>query len=278
MTPLSWPRPIPLLGDTTSSAERSADPTGWKFSDEIISNLFTVINSRRDIRRFRADPIPVEILQQVLLAGHLAPSVGHSQPWRFIVVEDQLIRQQAALFADKERIRQASLLAPDSARRLLDLQLEGIREAPIGIVVCCDRRVPATGVLGRATFPDTDMWSVACAIENIWLTARAHGLGLGWVTLFKKEDLSQLLYLPEGVETLGWLCIGWPDERPPEPGLERNGWSKRMPLEDVIFYNSWPSDSNETEAPRSHLKLPICLLYTSPSPRDRQKSRMPSSA
>ena len=257
MTSSSWPRPVPLLGDTTSSSERSADPTGWKFPDDAISNLFSVISSRRDIRRFRADPISAEILQQVLLAGHLAPSVGHSQPWRFIVVDDPLIRQQAALFADKERMRQASLLAPDSAQRLLDLQLEGIREAPIGIVVCCDRRVPAAGVLGRATFPDTDMWSVACAIENIWLTARAHGLGLGWVTLFNPTDLSELLSLPQGVETLGWLCIGWPDERPPKPGLERVGWSKRMPLEDVIFYNSWPDASRDPISPRSHLKIPI---------------------
>ena len=114
-------------------------------------------------------------------------------------------------------------MAPDAARRLLDLQLEGIREAPLGIVVCCDRRTDAAGVLGRATFPDADMWSCAAAIQNLWLAARAEGLGLGWVTLFQPAELAALLDVPAGVLTLGWLCVGWPDERPPEPGLQRAG-------------------------------------------------------
>ena len=110
---------------------------------------------------------------------------------------------------------------------MLDLKLEGLREAPVGIVVCCDRRVPGAGILGRATFPDADLWSCACAIENLWLTARAEGLGVGWVTLFPPAELAELLGLPEGVETLGWLCVGWPNERPPAPGLERAGWWTR---------------------------------------------------
>jgi nicotinate-nucleotide--dimethylbenzimidazole phosphoribosyltransferase len=126
-------------------------------------------------------------------------------------------------------LRQAAQLAPDAARRLLDLQLEGIREAPLGVVVCCDRRTAAAGVLGRATFPDADLWSCACAIQNLWLAARAEGLGLGWVTLFDPAELAALLALPDGVVTLGWLCLGWPDERPPQPGLQRAGWSRRHP-------------------------------------------------
>jgi nicotinate-nucleotide--dimethylbenzimidazole phosphoribosyltransferase len=100
------------------------------------------------------------------------------------------------------------------------------------------------------------MWSAACAIENIWLAARAEGLGLGWVTLFKPEDLADLLHLPDGVETLGWLCLGWPDERPPTPGLERAGWSTRVPIEDVVFENRWPEDTQATPAPISHLRAP----------------------
>jgi nicotinate-nucleotide--dimethylbenzimidazole phosphoribosyltransferase len=104
-------------------------------------------------------------------------------------------------------------------------------------------------VLGRATFTDTDMWSCACAVQNIWLAARAAGLGLGWVTLFRPRDLADLLHLPEGVETLGWLCLGWPDERPPEPGLERRGWSRRLPLDDVILSERWPSASSEDREP-----------------------------
>jgi len=143
-------------------------------------------------------------------------------------------------------------MTEESARGLLDLRLEGIREAPVGVVVACDRRTPAAGVLGRATFPDADLWSCAAAIENIWLTARAHGLGLGWVTLFEPAELADLLGLPDGVETLGWLCLGWPDERPPEPGLERAGWSRRLPLEQVVMRERW----TERDAPPSHLRAP----------------------
>ena len=127
-------------------------------------------------------------------------------------------RDRAALLADRERLRQAEQLTADRRARLLDLQLDGIREAPVGVVVACDRRTPAAGVLGRATFADADLWSCACAVENMWLAARAAGLGLGWVTLFQPADLAGLLHLPDGVETLGWLCLGWPDERPPDPG------------------------------------------------------------
>ena len=251
----SWPRPVPLVGDTTSAAVRSADPAGWAFGEAEIAALHAVIAARRDIRRYRADPVAPELLRQVLAAGHQAPSVGHSQPWRFIVIREQATRDQAALLADRERLHQAELLTDDRRGRLLDLQLDGIREAPIGVVVCCDRRTPPAGVLGRATFADADLWSCACAVQNMWLAARAAGLGLGWVTLFKPADLAALLRLPDGVTTLGWLCLGWPDERPPAPGLERRGWSRRQPLDEVILAERWPS-AGEPASPDSHLASP----------------------
>jgi nicotinate-nucleotide--dimethylbenzimidazole phosphoribosyltransferase len=251
---MTWPRPVPVIGDQTHAAQRAADPAGWAFDPATVEALHTVIGARRDIRRYRPDAVPPELLRTVLEAGHSAPSVGHSQPWRFVVVTEQATRDRAAVLADRERLRQAELLTPDRRARLLDLQLEGIREAPVGIVVACDRRAHATGVLGRATFPDADLWSCACAIQNIWLAARASGLGLGWVTLFQPADLAELLHLPEGVETLGWLCLGWPDERPPEPGLMRHGWSTRAPLDDVVLHERWPGEG--PAAPASHLAGP----------------------
>jgi len=251
----SWPRPVPLIGDRTRAAERAVDPSGWAFDEQTTSALHAVIDARRDIRRYRPDPVPPEVLRRVLEAGHRAPSVGHSQPWRFVVVTEQATRDRAAVLADRERLRQADRLTPDRRARLLDLQLDGIREAPLGVVVACDRRAPAAGVLGRATFPDTDLWSCAAAIQNIWLAARAAGLGLGWVTLFQPADLAALLHLPDGVETLGWLCLGWPDERPPEPGLQRHGWSQRLPLDDVVLAERWPGDG-DPPAPVSHLAGP----------------------
>jgi nicotinate-nucleotide--dimethylbenzimidazole phosphoribosyltransferase len=248
---VSYRRPVPTIGDATSAAERAQAPDAWAMPDDLAS-LERVVGARRDIRRYRPDPVPDDALTAVLTAGHRGPSVGHSQPWRFIVVTEAQTRDTAALMADRCRLRQAAGMAEESARGLLDLRLEGIREAPIGVVVACDRRAPAAGVLGRATFPDADLWSCAAAIENMWLTARAHGLGLGWVTLFEPAELKQLLGLPDGVETLGWLCLGWPDERPPEPGLERSGWSRRLPLEQVVMRERW----TERDAPTSHLRAP----------------------
>ena len=250
-----YPRPRPLIGDDSSASERSSRPDGWAFPDEVIRHLDQVISARRDIRRFRPEPVPDELIRLVIEAGHKGPSVGHSQPWRFIVVNDAQSREAAAVMADAQRMTQAGAMTDDRGQRLLDLKLEGLREAPLGIVVACDRRTPAMGVLGRASFTDADMWSCACAIENMWLTARAHGLGMGWVTLFDPQELHDLLGLPEGVETLGWLCVGWPDELPPEPGLQRLAWSKRLPLDEVILHDRWPQQDSP-ESPINHLRAP----------------------
>jgi nicotinate-nucleotide--dimethylbenzimidazole phosphoribosyltransferase len=220
-----------------------------------VAALHRVIGARRDIRRYRPDPVPAALLHDVLTAGHQAPSVGHSQPWRFLVITEQATRDRAVLLSDRERLRQAELLEPDRRARLLDLQLEGIREAPVGIVVACDRRAAAAGVLGRASFADADLWSCACAIQNIWLAARAAGLGMGWVTLFQPAELAELLGLPDGVQTLGWLCLGWPDERPPEPGLERAGWSRRLSVDQVMLSERWP-DGHQPAPPPSYLAEP----------------------
>jgi nicotinate-nucleotide--dimethylbenzimidazole phosphoribosyltransferase len=250
---MTWNRPVPLIGDRTSAAERAAEVRAWAFPKESREAFYDIVGARRDIRRYRPDPVDPDILHRVLSAAHVAPSVGHSQPWRFIVVSEPDTRERAARMADEQRLRQAQQLEPDAARRLLDLQLEGIREAPLGVVVACDRRTPAGGVLGRATFPDADLWSCACAIENLWLAARAEGLGVGWVTLFEQQDLEDLVGIPEDVVTLGWLCLGWPDERPPDPGLERAGWSRRQPVSEVILAERW---NETTQAPPSHLRAP----------------------
>ncbi len=208
------------------------------------------------MRRFRPDPIPGDLVRRILEAAHAAPSVGHSQPWRFVLVTDAATRERAAWIADQERLTQAAQLTPAAGRHLLDLQLEGIREAPMGIGVCGDRRAPAAGGLVRRTFADTDLWSCACAIENLWLAARAEGLGVGWVTLFPPEDLARLLALPVDVVPLGWLCVGWPDERPPAPGLERAGWSTRLALDDVVIQERWTATLDGPAPPVSKLRAP----------------------
>jgi nicotinate-nucleotide--dimethylbenzimidazole phosphoribosyltransferase len=258
--PASWPRPVPTVGDRTSAAERAADPAAWALPKADREALGRVIAARRDIRRFRPDQVPGSLLMSVLEAAHAGPSVGHSQPWRFVIVSEEATRSRAAVMADQARLAQAAAMDPESGRHLLDLDLEGIREAPVGVVVCCDRRTPAQGVLGRATFRDADLWSCACAIENLWLAARSEGLGVGWVTLFEPGDLADLIGAPPGVETLGWLCLGWPDERPPTPGLERRGWSQRLPLETVVLKERWPDPRPGSPPP------PFSRLATMPAP------------
>ena len=251
---MTWERPVPLVGDTTSARQRRDAPRAWAFDPAERDAFYAAVQGRRDIRRFRPDDIEPEVLDRILGAAHAAPSVGHSQPWRFVVVRSTATRDRAALMADREWHRQAGAFAERAGRQMLDLQLHGIRDAPVGIVVCCDRRAAAQGVLGRATFVDADLWSCACAIENLWLAARVEGIGVGWVTLFEPEQLAALVGAPEGVETLGWLCLGWPDERPPEPGLERAGWSARQPLSDVVLEERW--DDEGRPAPVSHLRAP----------------------
>jgi len=254
---MNYPRPIPLIGDQSSAESRALQVDAWRFQDEQLEAFYDVVYSRRDVRRFRPDAFSDEILYKILAAAHSAPSVGHSQPWRFIVIKSAATRAKAAQLAAKERLLQADKLSGDKKRKMLDLQLEGIAEAPVGIVICCDRRVDNEQVLGRATYFDADIWSCACAIENLWLAARAEGLGLGWVTLFQSKDLSSLLSIPNGVVNLGWLCLGWPDERNTSPGLERLGWSKKIDLEDTILHETWldsesPSGQDGVSAPTGH--------------------------
>jgi nicotinate-nucleotide--dimethylbenzimidazole phosphoribosyltransferase len=253
---VTWHRPVPLVGDASSARARREDPRAWAFGEQDRDAFYAAVAGRRDIRRFRPDDVEPAVLARILGAAHAAPSVGHSQPWRFVVVRDPATRDRAALMADRESHRQAAGLAERAGSQMMDLQLHGLRDAPVGIVVCCDRRAAAQGVLGRATYVDADLWSCACAIENLWLAARVEGVGTGWVTLFQPDELAALIGLPEGVETLGWLCLGWPDERPPEPGLERAGWSARQPLSDVVLWDRWHEDGDGPPPPPSHLRAP----------------------
>jgi len=224
--------------DASRAAERAVDPQGWRYDDAQRAAVRRVIAERRDIRRFRPDPVPDAVLRQVLEAAHQAPSVGLMQPWRLIVVSEASRRSAVRLLAQRERLRQADRFDA-RARHFLDQKVEGIVEAPLGIVVCCDHGPPDAEVLGRGTIPETDVYSTACAIQNLWLAARAEGLGVGWVSFYRPDDLRALLAIPARVDPIAYLCLGWPDERPERPGLEAAGWSSRMPLGDVVMRETW---------------------------------------
>ncbi|MDX8153599.1 nicotinate-nucleotide--dimethylbenzimidazole phosphoribosyltransferase [Patulibacter brassicae] len=227
--------------DPSRAAERAADPAGWRFPEDARAALYEIVDARRDIRRFRPDPVPADVLGRVLTAAHHGPSVGLMQPWRFLVVRDHETRVAMRGLAQRERLRQAERFS-DRARHFLDQKVEGIVDAPLGIVVCCDPGQPDVEVLGRGSIRETDVHSTACAIQNLWLAARAEGLGVGWVSFYRREDLRTLLGIPDRVDPLAWLCVGWPDERPVRPGLEAAGWAARAPLSAVVADERWPAE------------------------------------
>jgi nicotinate-nucleotide--dimethylbenzimidazole phosphoribosyltransferase len=243
--------PTPAGFDASRAAERAADPRGWRYDADARVAVHRVIAERRDIRRFRPDAVPEEVLRRVLEAAHRAPSVGLMQPWRLIVVRDLATRSAVRRLAQRERLRQADRF-DERARHFLDQKIEGVVEAPLGICVCCDHGDPEMEVLGRGTIPETDIYSTACAIENLWLAARAEGLGVGWVSFYRPEDLRALLGIPARADPIAYLCLGWPDERPVRPGLEAAGWSARMPLEAVVMEERWreaPGDDSPAARP-----------------------------
>lgn len=224
--------------DPSRAADRAADPAGWRLPDEDRAALAEIIAGRRDIRKFRPDPVPDDVLRRLLEAAHRAPSVGLSQPWRFIVVRSTDTRARVRALAERERLRQAPKFSA-KARAFLDQKVEGVLEAPVGIAVCCVPPPPGREVLGRGTIPATDVHSTACAIQNLWLTARAEGLGVGWVSFYRPDDLREVLGIPGEVDPLAWLCVGWPDERPTRPQLERAGWSARVDVDAVVMQERW---------------------------------------
>lgn len=240
--------PLPSEFDGSRARQRRDDPTGWRFDETERAGVWRAIRERRDIRRFRPDPIDADVLRRLLEAAHSAPSVGLMQPWRFIVIRDGQTKAAMQGLAQRERLVQAHHFN-ERQREFLDLKIEGIREAPLSICVCCDRGHDADEILGRHTIRDTDRYSTCLAIENLWLAARAEGIGVGWVSFYRERDLQALLCLPEKVVPVAWLCIGFPDERPTRPGLETAGWSKRLPLDHLIHYDRW-SDSRQVDSGR----------------------------
>ncbi|RDI73574.1 nicotinate-nucleotide--dimethylbenzimidazole phosphoribosyltransferase [Gaiella occulta] len=234
--------------DDSRARERADDPTGWRFSDPERAAVWRAIAERRDIRRFRPDPLPDELLLRLLEAAHQAPSVGLMQPWRFVVVRSEETRAAMQAIALRERLRQGESF-DGRAREFLALKLEGIREAPLSLCVCCDRGADDEEVLGRHTIRDADIYSTCLAIENLWLAARAEGVGVGWVSFYRAEDVQDLLGLPARVVPVAWLCVGYPDERPVRPGLEAAGWGRRLPLDELVFVERWGRSLDTRRAP-----------------------------
>lgn len=210
-----------------------------RYSDEEIAAVYKTIAERRDIRHFLPDPIAPALLARLLHAAHLAPSVGFMQPWRFIRIADPGLRSALHRQVEQERVNTAQALH-EREDEFMRLKVEGIRECgELLVVALMDRR--DEHVFGRRTLPEMDLASVACAIQNMWLAARAEGIGMGWVSMFEPEQLRQLLGIPPGAKPVAIVCLGHVEAFYPKPMLELEGWAARQNLDDLLYQDRWPA-------------------------------------
>ncbi|MER7974423.1 nicotinate-nucleotide--dimethylbenzimidazole phosphoribosyltransferase, partial [Streptomyces sp. NPDC096080] len=235
--------PQPAEEPEAAAAEVRAQPAGPAapgYDEAERAAVLKVMRERRDIRNgFRDDPIPHDVLLRVLEAAHTAPSVGHSQPWDFVVIRSADTRRTMHELAERQRDAYAKTLPKGRAKQFKELKIEAILDTPVNIVVTADPTRGGRHTLGRHTQPQMAPYSAALAVENLWLAARAEGLGVGWVSFFDEREMVRALGLPEHLEVIAYLCVGYVDEFPDEPELMQAGWSKRRPLSWVVHEETY---------------------------------------
>ncbi|MFD7878456.1 nicotinate-nucleotide--dimethylbenzimidazole phosphoribosyltransferase, partial [Streptomyces sp. NPDC059766] len=229
--------------ESTAAVEEAPESTGPAapgFAEAEREAVLRVIRERRDIRNgFRNDPIPHEVLLRVLEAAHTAPSVGHSQPWDFVVIRSAETRRTMHELAMRQREAYAKSLPKGRAKQFREMKIEAILDTPVNVVVTADPTRGGRHTLGRHTQPQMAPYSAALAVENFWLAARAEGLGVGWVSFFDEREMVRALGLPDHLEVVAYLCVGYVDEFPEEPELMQAGWSKRRPLSWVVHEETY---------------------------------------
>ncbi|MGA5001927.1 nicotinate-nucleotide--dimethylbenzimidazole phosphoribosyltransferase [Streptomyces arboris] len=236
-------------------------PPAPGYDDAEREAVLRVMRERRDIRNgFRSDPIPHEVLLRVLEAAHTAPSVGHSQPWDFVVIRSAETRRSMHELAQRQREAYAKSLPKGRAKQFKELKIEAILDTPVNIVVTADPTRGGRHTLGRHTQPQMAPYSSALAVENLWLAARAEGLGVGWVSFFDEREMVRALGLPEHLEVVAYLCVGYVDEFPEEPELLQAGWSKRRPLSWVVHEETYGRRALPGEEPHDLLQETIAAI------------------
>ncbi|MFE9903135.1 nicotinate-nucleotide--dimethylbenzimidazole phosphoribosyltransferase [Streptomyces achromogenes] len=244
-----------------AEARQSTGPAAPAYADAEREAVLKVMRERRDIRNgFRSDPIPHEVLLRVLEAAHTAPSVGHSQPWDFVVIRSAETRQTMHELAMRQREAYAKSLPKGRAKQFKELKIEAILDTPVNIVVTADPTRGGRHTLGRHTQPQMAPYSSALAVENLWLAARAEGLGVGWVSFFDEREMVRALGLPEHLEVVAYLCVGYVDEFPDEPELMQAGWSKRRPLSWVVHEETYGRRALPGEEPHDLLAETVAQI------------------
>jgi 5,6-dimethylbenzimidazole synthase len=218
------------------------------FSDDEKQSFYRVIFSRRDVRKnFIAKSIDDEVLYRILLAAHHAPSVGYSQPWNFILIRNNITRKLIKESFLKERLKAIELIPSEKGKRkkYMNLTLEGILESDLNICITYDHNRFGPFVIGRMTIKQAGIYSVCCAVQNLWLAARVENIGVGWVSIVDTKDLGKILKLPSYIKPIAYLCLGYVREFEDKPDLESNNWLDRMPLNEVVGFERWNNKSKE---------------------------------
>ncbi len=217
------------------------------FTDEEKNGLYKAIFSRRDVRsNFTSEPIDDKTLSRVLNAAHHGPSVGFSQPWNFILIKDITTRKKIKESFDKERERSSHIVQEPKKSKYLSLKLEGILDSALNICVTYDPSKFGPFVIGRSSIPETGIYSVCCAIQNLWLAARTEKVGMGWVSILSNEVLKQVLDIPEHVLPIAYLCLGYVSKFADKPDLQTLGWLPRLDLKDVVYFEKWNRTQDTT--------------------------------
>lgn len=216
--------------------------------------LYRAIFERRDVRsQFLPEPIPDDVLGRILKAAHHAPSVGFMQPWDFIVIDSLAVRKRVLASFNEENEKAAERYTGRRKDTYRSLKLQGILESPMNLCITCDRTRGGPHVLGRNSIVEMDLFSTCLAVQNLWLAARAEGIGVGWVSILDQQVLSDILQLPEHVYPLAYLCLGYVSEFLGQPELQTRGWRSRLPLEELVHGNGW-GGSLEQETLLAQLK------------------------
>ncbi len=218
------------------------------FSEEERQGLYRTIFNRRDVRgQFKPDPIPDEVLSRVLYAAHHAPSVGFMQPWNFVVVRSDEVKQRVhSAFTEAHR-EAAEMFEEEKRETYKTLKLEGILESPVNICITCDRERTGPAVIGRTHIKTMDLYSSVCAVQNFWLAARSEGLGVGWVSIIKQQALKEALEIPKNIVPIAYLCVGYVSHFYKKPELETAQWLPRLPLQDLVFFDRWENPKSAKE-------------------------------
>ena len=216
------------------------------FSDDEKRGFYKAIYSRRDVRsHFTSKPIKDDILSKILHAAHHAPSVGFSQPWNFILIKDSKTKEKIKESFDIEKNRSSQLVEEPKRSKYLSFKLEGILESPVNLCVTYDPTKFGPFVIGRSSIPEAGLYSVCCAIQNLWLSARTEGIGLGWVSILSNDALKEVLEIPEHVIPVAYLCLGHVDDFAEKPDLQTAGWLPRLELKDVVYFEKWNDKKND---------------------------------